>query len=40
MNKQYSKYSKEAMQSIITIVFQTTSRNWRDLWKKEREKMV
>ena len=40
MKRQYSKYSTRAMQSSITIVSQTINRNWRDLWRKEREIMV
>ena len=40
MNKQYSKYLKQTMQSTITIVFQTIGRNWRDVWRKEREMMI
>ena len=39
MKRQYSTYSKWIMQSTITIVSQTISRNWRDLWRKEREIM-
>ena len=36
-NRQYSKYSKRTMQSTITVASQTISRNWRDLWRKERD---
>ena len=39
MKRQYSTYSKWTMQSTIIIASQTISRNWRDLWRKEREIM-
>ena len=39
MKRQYSTYSKWIMQSTITIVSQTISRNWTDLWRREREIM-
>ena len=40
MKRQYSTYSKWTMQSTIKIASPTISRNWRDLWKKEREIMI
>ena len=40
MSRKYSKYSKPTMQSTITIASQTISRNWRDLWRKEKEMMI
>ena len=40
MKRQYSTYSNWTMQSTIKIASQTISRNWRDLWRKEREIMI
>ena len=40
MSRQYSKYSKRTVQSTMTTAPQTINRNWRVLWRKEREMMI